>query len=87
MAITPADDLEMMRHPERWPLEAALPLKRMKDSGLETGMLVVVVDKYDEQRYVFVPDATVFEVIEQDDPRVEIDPNLENLVNEGWMVD
>lgn len=77
-------DLEMMRNSKLWPLDQALPLKRKKDGGWETAMLVHL--RY-ENRYFFVPDATIFEAVVMGDPRVIKDPDLEAIIADGWIVD
>lgn len=75
-------DLQMMQKPGMWPLGEILPLKRPKNHGYETAILVFV-----RGTYVFVPDANIFEVIELGDPRVVTHVKLEDIVSDGWVID
>ena len=77
-------DLQFMQRPDLWPLDQALPMKRRKGTGWETAILVFLEK---EGLYFFVPDATIFEVIHQGDPRLVKNPDRQGIVDDGWLVD
>jgi hypothetical protein len=75
-----ARDLDLMRHPGRWPLVNKLPLKRYKpEGGLDTSMLVKPARDLDFYRWV--PDmGPAFSRFGGDELLVE-------LIESGWLVD
>lgn len=78
-----AKDLEMMRHPERWP-QQFLPLKQYYNTepNGSTDIRFAMLAKSADQFYHFVPDGTDFA-----NGRVGGDELLVELINASWLVD
>jgi hypothetical protein len=74
-----ARDLEMMRHPERWPCGNQLPLKRYNEEKRMHDFSILVKPARDF--YHWVPETgPAFSRLGGDELLVE-------LINSGWLVD
>lgn len=74
------DDLEMMKHPDRWPLGVALPLKRrLPDHSYQNGYLLRPAPE------VFTGNLYAAAVLPGSEPVMYA--SLEDVVKAGWLVD
>lgn len=84
------DDLQMMRRPRLWPNFGVLLMKRVRNGKVETGCLrlgFTLVDEKAVECYVWIPHSTMFEQVPIDDPRVILNPDLQAILDVGWVVD
>lgn len=77
------DDLAFMRHPELWPHEAFLPLKRRRNSGWDTAMLM----SWSDDMWLLWEGKTMFDRLLSTDAEQVTRDGLEHVVARGWVVD
>jgi hypothetical protein len=84
--IRNAKDLEIMRHPEHWPL-SVLPLKQYgQTADGHTTINFSMLAKPADQFYHWVPEFSVGRP-DFENSRLGRDELLVELIKQGWMVD
>lgn len=83
------DDLDFMKHPEKWPLYVCLPLKHSTDrDGRGFPRVSILFYLESTGKYRFYDNMTIYDFPTGIDPTLEGGQEiLEEIIKEGWIVD